>query len=163
MTLGIDTKVKGAKELQRKMEQIARDLHGGPMVSAVKQATLLVQGDARRNLVGYQDPSTGGVDTGHLRASIVPEIRTPGDTVQGVVGTRLKYGPFVEFDCRPHMPPLKNLDTWARRHGTTAYIVALAISRRGTKGKKYLTRALEDNQSKIKSLLGKAVGKIVKK
>jgi len=163
MSLGVDTRVEGAKKLQQKMEQIARDLHGDGMIKGVKAATLLVQGDAKRNLVGYVDPATGGVDTGDLRASIVPEIRTPGDEIQGVVGSKRLHAPFVEFDTRPHMPPLKKLEVWARRHGTSAYVVALAIRRRGTKGKKYLTKALESNSGKIKALLGKTVGAIVKK
>lgn len=82
---GIRVEIQGLKEAQAKMEQVARDVHGTPMVDAMKQATLLVEGDAKRN---------APVDTGRLRASIMPEVRVAGvfnRTVQGVVGSNVQY------------------------------------------------------------------------
>lgn len=162
MPASISTEIKGLKETQRNMEKAVRDLHGTPMLNAMRDAALMVERDAKNNLVGYESPSVGGVDTGRLRASITPEVTTHGDTVQGVVGSNVKYAPYVEFDTRPHWPPLAALEVWARRHHTTAYLVARAISIRGTIGKHYLQRAFDANKDKIEARLGKAVEGIVR-
>jgi hypothetical protein len=105
----------------------------------------------------------GGVNTGRLRASITPAVRVRGNTVEGVVGSNVKYAPFVELNTRPHWPPLAALEVWARRHHTTAYVVARAIARRGTYGKHYLERAFKDNAERIYSRLATAVHRIVEK
>jgi phage gpG-like protein len=119
---------------------------------AMKRATLVVQRDAKIN---------APVDTGRLRASITPDIRAFGGEVVGVVGSNVIYAPFQELPVRPHWPPLAALETWARRHGTTAYVVARAIARRGLPGKRFLQRAFEDNREKIKEILEKGVKGIV--
>ena len=89
----------------------------------------------------------------------------------GVVGTNVKYAPFMELGTKAHWPPLGVLETWARRHGTTAFVVAMAIAglrlggtgKGGTKPRRYLQRALEKNREAIRRLLDRAVGKIVRK
>ena len=124
MASDISLEIRGLEETQRKMEQIVRDLHGAPMLQAMRNATLLVQRDARKN---------APVDTGRLRASIVPEVRPHGRDVQGIIGSNVKYAPHQEFGTR-----------------------------RGLIGKRYLQRALEANAERIKRLIGSAVGKIVK-
>jgi HK97 gp10 family phage protein len=148
----IHVEVEGLDAARRKMEQVVKDLHGTPMQMAMRDATLLVQRAAMQN---------APVDTGRLRASITPEVRTEGRTVIGVVGSNLFYAPYSELGTRPHWPPLAALEVWARRHGTTAFVVARAISRRGTKAVRFLQRAVEDNQQRIVTILDRAVGKIV--
>lgn len=37
------------------------------------------------------------VDTGNLRSSITGQVFVNGDTVLGVIGTNVPYGPYVEF------------------------------------------------------------------
>jgi hypothetical protein len=159
MTLHIE--IRGLRETQAELERVARDLDGPPMVQGMRDATLLVEGDAKRNLVGYQSPSVGGVDTGRLRASITPQVESRGKETIGIVGSNVRYALWVEEPTRPHWPPLAALETWARRHGTTAYIVARAIARRGTIGKHFLQRAFDANRERIIDLLGNVVGRIV--
>jgi HK97 gp10 family phage protein len=83
------------------MEQVVRDVQGPPMINAARDATLLVTGDAKRNVPPR-------VDTSRMRASIAPEIRTGaagGTVVQGVVGSNVKYAPYQELGTRyitPH-------------------------------------------------------------
>jgi len=148
--------IKGLRETTEKMEQTVRDLRGEPMLEGMRDATLLVQGTAR-TLVP--------VDTGRLRSSIMPEVRSEGLTgsVVGVVGSSVDYAPYVELGTRPHWPPLAALEVWAARHGTTARAVAMAIARRGTKAYKYLQGGMEQNEAKIIALIGDVVGKIVEK
>lgn len=148
--------VKGLRETTAKMEQVVRDLHGEPMLEGMRDATLLVQGTAR---------TLAPVDTGRLRASVLPEVRNEPLTgsVIGVVGSSVEHAPYMELGTKPHWPPLAALETWAKRHGTTAFAVARAIARRGTKAYRYLQGAVEQNESKIVALIGDAVGRIVEK
>lgn len=148
--------VRGLEEAQAKAEQVALDLRGPPFVQAMRDATLIVSATAKRT--GYAP-----VDTGRLRASITPEVRQHGPTVQGVVGSNVVYAPYMELGTRPHFPPLQALEPWARRHGMKAWHVALSIARKGTKARRYLRRALEDNAAKIFNKIGRAVNKIVVK
>lgn len=87
----VKIEVKGLKEVQKKSEQIVRDMRGGPFTQAMKKATLLVTRAAKRN---------APVDTGRLRSSITPEIRRMTREVQGVVGSNVKYAPYQEFGTR---------------------------------------------------------------
>jgi len=150
----IRVEIRGLKEVQKKMEQIVKDMHGGPFIQVMKKATLLVARAAKQN---------APVDTGRLRASITPEIRRTTREVQGVVGSNVKYAPFVELGTRPHWPPVSALEVWAARHGTSAYLVARAISKRGTRARRYLQRAVEENADKIKDLLTRFVAEIIGK
>jgi len=141
MTISTTITITGLKEAQDKLANIARELRGPAMDSAMRKATMIVTGAAKRN---------SPVDTGLLRASITPEVRHPfGNTVEGIVGSNVKYAPFMELGTKPHFPPLAALATWARRHGTTAFIVCRAIARRGLKPRFYLKKALEDNVKKV--------------
>ena len=149
--------VKGLVETQRKLEQAIADLHGAPMKDGMRKATLLVEGDAKR---------LAPVDQGLLRASIASELRTEGvggRDVVGVVGSAKSYAAVMEVGSKPHWPPISALQAWADRHGVSAFVVARAIARRGTKPRLYLQTAFEQNQQKIEDLIGQAVSGIVDK
>jgi hypothetical protein len=78
------------------------------------------------------------VDTGRLRSSLAVASRDQGLTA--IVGTNVQYAPHVEFGTRPHWPPLSAMQPWAGRHGFPkgkkgAFLVARAISRRGTRAR----------------------------
>lgn len=168
--MSVRAEVKGLKETQRNLEQAVKDLRGSTLTNAMRDATLMVNRDAKKNLVGYQSPTVGGVNTGILRASITPQVTLQGSTVQGVVGSNKTYAPYVEFDTRPHWPyakgiPMENqpIVLWARRHGANAYLVARAISQRGTYGKHFLQKAFDANKDKIERRIGQAVEAIVSK
>ena len=93
---GLKLEIKGLKELQKKAEQVARDLRGTKMFNAMRRATLLVQRHAKIN---------SPVDTGRLRASITPEVRVEGvkmttALVRGFVGSNVAYAAAVEFGAR---------------------------------------------------------------
>jgi len=146
--------ILGLKELQDKTEQMVRDLRGDEFLQGMRDVTLMLQRDAKINVP---------VDTGRLRASITPTVEMNGDTVEGIVGTNITYAPYVEFGTAPHRPPIAALEVWARRHGMSAYVLANIIAQRGTKASHFFQRAFDDNESKIKDLLGDVVGKIVSK
>jgi hypothetical protein len=84
--------VEGLKEIQKEMDRIVEDMSGDPVKAAMAKATLIVTRDARRN---------APVDRGVLRASIVPQVVTRTNEVQGIVGSNVKYAPYQEFAIRP--------------------------------------------------------------
>jgi hypothetical protein len=143
----------GLIEAQREATRIATELSGAPIVQATRDATLLVTRTSRQ---------FAKVDTGRWRASITPEVRVMGQQVVGVVGSNLAYAPFAHEDTRPHWPPIAALVPWARRHHVSAYVIARAISRRGTKGDQAIYRGLQENLTNIVALYERAVGKIVR-
>ena len=160
----IGVKVTGMKELQAKQEQMVRDLGGTPMLQAMRKATLLVQAAAKRNLGAYTgDALSGGVDTGQLRASIVPDVADRDGMIVGLVGSNVVQAPWIEYGTKKHWPPEGALEVWARRHNMDEFVVRRTIAARGTKGKKFFERAFNDNLDKIKQYIGDATGEIVKK
>lgn len=146
--------VRGLVETQEKLEQVVGDLRGEAFLQALREATLIVERAAKVN---------APVDTGRLRASITSEVRRSGLNVRGAVGSNVEYAAAVELGSRPHFPPIAALETWARRKGISAYLVARAIARRGTKPRRYLQKAYEENEARVVKKIGDGVGKIVTK
>ena len=152
MPVTIDTEVAGLKEVQAEMERIVKELHGSPMLNAMRRATLLVTASAKRLVP---------VDSGRLRASITPEVRNERNTVVGVVGSNVVYAPYVETGTRPHWPPPGALAVWAKRHGMTEATIRYIIGTRGTKKRPYLMPAFERNEERIRREISNAVGGII--
>ncbi len=88
MVVEVKIEVRGLRELQKKMVAVAREVKE---TDIIKKLTLL----AHREIV-----KATPVNTGRLRASIVPEVLP----LYGRVSTFVKYAPFVEFGTR-HMEP----------------------------------------------------------
>lgn len=146
--------LEGDIELREYAERCAVDLHGQPMVNAMRLAAAAVTEAAQKH---------AKVDTGRWRASITPAVETYGTEVVGIVGSNLAYAPFAHEDTRPHWPPMSALAVWARRHRTTAFVVARAIARRGTKGDHAITRAVEEKEDLIERLIGAGVDTVLEK
>ncbi len=144
--------VKGLDIALKGIEKVDKALSGPEMLSVMRRATLVVTGDAKR---------LTPVDTGRLRASITPSVAQMGDMVEGVVGSNVKYAPWVELGTKPHWPPIAALEVWARRHGTEAFLVARAIAKRGTKAHKFLEQAMLQNRERILQMFDAAVQKLV--
>ena len=156
--------VRGVEEVQRKMEQAVRDLEGGPMLQAMRDCTLLVERDAKKN-------ASASVNTGMLRASILPEVRGEGHAIMGVVGSNLLYAAAVELGSRPHWPPPDPILRWVQLklqpgkdlEASVAFLIARKIARMGTKAQPYLQPAFDMNLDRIEQRLGSAVSEIVVK
>lgn len=152
MATPADVEVKGLIEAQAEATRIVRDMHGAPMLEAFRDCTLIVLRDAK---------IAAPVDTGRLRASITPEVRVEGDDVLGVVGSNVAYAPMMEMGTRPFWPPVAALETWARRHGISAFLVARAIARRGIRARRFLQGAFEKNRERIIARIERAAKEIV--
>jgi phage gpG-like protein len=154
----IEMEVRGLEEVQRKAEQMIQDMRGGRMLNAMRRATLLVQGGARRNLKPWKGPGTGGADTGRMRADITPQIITRTTEILGVIGSKVLYAPFQELGTRPHFVPAKYIGRWAERHGLGFRGVFVS-----GKALRFLQRAFEDNLKRIRALFETTVRDIVRK
>ncbi len=95
----VKLEVKGLKETQRNLEKAVRELQGAPIMNAMRDSTLLVTRYAKIN---------SPVDTGRLRASITPSVSSMKETVTGIVGSNVKYAPYVELGTK-FMKPRKYL------------------------------------------------------
>lgn len=80
------------------------------------------------------------VDTGDSKGSIYSDVQGGFSGVrggiQGIVGGTQKTLVYLEDGTRPHFPPVSALRGWAKRvlgDENLAFVVARAISRRGTK------------------------------
>lgn len=140
--------MKGYEETLEYMNHLEGAMHGTPMLRAMQRAAMLVMRDAR---VRVQ------VDTGRLRSSITPEVRTNGREVIGVIGSNVKYAPYVETGTRPHWPPKGALAVWARRHGMSEGAIRYIIGTRGTRPHPYLVPAVEQNADKVVRILADGV------
>ena len=83
----INVEIKGTEEFARAMERAGQALRSPIVTQAMQTAALLVASSAKSNVP---------VDTGRLRASIIPVVELTGSTVRGIVGTNVIYGPYVE-------------------------------------------------------------------
>ena len=152
----VGVEITGVQQTQKGLTRTAQALSGPPIVQAMRDSTMLITAEAKRG---------APVDTGRLRASITPEVR-PGNPIEGVVGSNVDYAPYMELGTKPHWPPWgpgTPLAIWARRHGISAYLVARAISKKGTKARRFLQLAYENNQRRIFAIFDKAVGSIIER
>lgn len=125
MPAPFSVEIKNLEKAQAKHEQVIRDMRGGSgLLQAFRAATLLVQRDAKIN---------SPVDTGRLRASIMPEVRSEGKRIIGIVGSRVVYAPYQEF-------------------GTSRFA-----------GRRYLGRAIESNEAAIVKIFEAWAEVVVKK
>ena len=149
----INFQVKGIKETQEYLKGISDKFTGRGMWLGMKEATMKVTRDAKQ---------LAPVDTGRLRASIAPIVRGT-KVVEGIVGSNVKYAPYMELGTKPHWPPISAMQPWARRHGMNAFLVARAISRRGLKPRRFLQKAFEQNAAWIHRRFEEFVRRVIKK
>ena len=86
------------------------------------------------------------VDTGRLRASITPEVKS---AIEGQVGTNTEYALDVEYGTKPHkIRPIKaKILAWKDRQ-TGKYIYAKEINHPGTKAQPFLEPAYLEGKEK---------------
>jgi HK97 gp10 family phage protein len=135
------------------MERRIRELQGDRILNAMRSVTLEVERQAKHN---------APVDTGRLRASIIPDVVSQGNTVLGIVGSNVVYAPYMEFGTKPHWPPLAALEVWARRHHTSAFLVARAISQRGLKPRRFLRDAFDKVKGAIRGTIESTVAQTLR-
>lgn len=132
----------------RGVERLARKLNSEYLYVEPFRRALEAGGICLERPIKEQTP----VDTGRLRNSVETQLGTYGE-LTATVGTNVTYAPYVELGTRPHWPPLEALTVWARRHGTTPFLVARAIARRGTRGRHMFRDALAANLDRVQDVI----------
>ncbi len=141
--------------LQRVLGKLTPTLYAQPLRNFFKRATLSIESEAK--------PLTP-VDTGRLRGSITSRIDSSPIPMWATVGTNVAYGQAVHDGARAHFPPPSALEGWARRHGfgeNGGFLVARAISRRGTKARPFLRDGMRKALGAIRghaTRLGRDIG-----
>ena len=141
-------KIEGAERLQEALKD--PKLLKGPIADFLKKSGAYVELAAKER---------APVDTGHMKSTIAFKVKE----TEVEIGTNVFYAPYVEFGTRPHFPPSSALEGWARKHGFGpggGFLVARAISRRGTKKQPFLVPALQGAKSAIDGFLKEAINKI---
>lgn len=118
--------------------------------TALTRSAIIIQRMARQ-----ESPT----DLGRLRNSIAIENRMGFTTA---ISPKANYAAAVHEGSRPHWPPLSSLEGWARRHGfASAYPLARAIAKRGTKPNRYMDRTADQGQGDVQREFDKAVDRIL--
>lgn len=171
MDMHID--LEGFREIQALLER-APDLTLQALHRATVKATHFLEGQVKERT------PTG--DLGALRESIFSETRisnglgvTPVGVI-GVVGTPLNYAIPVELGTRPHFPWDKernelprSLVDWVhaklgktgKEAEETAWLVARAISKRGTKGAFMFTETIRRHGDDVRGIYREAIRDVV--
>ncbi len=163
--------LKGLRETQQQLAEDIRNLQGSAVLAGYRDAALKILAEAMKG---------AKVDTGRWRASLHPFVETHGKTIEAGVGSNLEYGPFAEFDTKPHWPPLAPIIEWVhrkrlagtystrtrRRAGSkaqqasedraVAYLIARHIARYGTKGDHAIEKGLTKSLAYIERRLARA-------
>lgn len=150
-----DFKIHGVADVLRALDNFERVVMQ-ELTLGMQKACMIVETSAKHNVT-----NNGTTNLGQLVNSIWWEVGLlTGGIIGGWVLVGAKYGGYVEFGTRPHMPPVEPLKQWAKRKlgdEKLGYPVALKIKKEGTKPQPYLYPAMEQNRDKLVALLGEAV------
>lgn len=152
-------KVIGLEKLLKKLE-----LMNGNVNEALKQGilagSLLVEKEAKLNVK---------TSTGVLRESINHELIEGEKSIIGIIGTNVKYAPYIELGTGPigeaNKPEIAGKKNISYRDTPWVYFSEEKQSfftTSGQAGKPYLYPALANNKEQIKKLMSEAVTKAIK-
>lgn len=152
--MSVSIKIEGMEQVQdilrRYPEKSEKEFQ-----TAIRNSIFSVQREAKKRA-----PVGVGGGSG-LRGSITTKL----ERLKGEAGTHLKYGIFVHEGTRPHFPPYKGakgepLRRWSRQKGIPPFLVARAISRKGTKAQPFLKDAVKFLEKNIINFFTNAQAKI---
>jgi hypothetical protein len=134
--------IEGMDELLKKVDGQA--LLGQPLRTFFNKASLETQ-----RQIQQRTPA----DTAVLRAGINTEVDSASVPQYARIGSNSNYAMFVEYDTKPHWPPIAAITPWAERHGIDPYMVARGIAAHGTKGAHMFEFGLEAAKGRFPEFL----------
>jgi hypothetical protein len=158
--VGIKTDLTGVKELSKQYPKASKAARYAKITEAVNLLERVVKKDAPY-----------GAGPIHLRDTIHGKTSVMGERVTGIVGTPAEYGEPVEMGTKPHFPPVGPIQFWVERKlgysgdeaASVAFLIARAISVRGTKGKKMFSKGFEENEARVMRILNEIPEEIVRR
>lgn len=159
MDFKIISKITGLKELSQKFPEASEKARVGRITEAL---LLLLRSIKPRIPVG-----AGPI---HLRDTVFHRVQTAGVSVMGLIGTPLEYGEPVEYGTRPHFPPVEPILHWVERKlgiegkeaKSVAFLIARAISKRGTQGAEMFGKGFSENEATVIRILQEIPSDIVR-
>jgi HK97 gp10 family phage protein len=149
MSSTIDITIKNADQVAKYFETRPAEVKS-ELNRALTRSALIIQRMARQE---------APVDMSRLRNSIAIQ---PLGGFGIAVTPKANYSVAVHEGSRPHWVPIKSLEGWARRHGfESAWPLAYAISRRGTKANPYMDRAAAKGTDDVQREFDNAVDRIL--
>ena len=76
---------------------------------------------------------------------------------EGALVSLTPYASYVHDGTAPHMPPVKELEAWAKKKGISPWAVAMSIKKKGTKANPFLQRSVDEVKDGIESDFEKAL------
>jgi hypothetical protein len=110
------------------------------------------------------------VNLGALRQGVQAMVSGTPANLSGKVFDPITYASAVEHGTRPHFPPLGPIELWVRRKlgipegrqsRSVAFLVARAISRRGTKAVQFFKRGWDSSEGQVRARFRDAQARIV--
>jgi len=152
--------ISSLEELTKEYPEASREAR----VSKLTEALMLLE-----RVVKQGTPHGAGPI--HLRDSIHGKVSFSGQKVVGILGTPMQHGEPVELGTRPHFPPVGPIQHWVevklgysgKEAASVAFLIARAISRRGTKGKHMFEKGFEKSESTIIRILEEIPADIVRR
>jgi len=150
----------GIERLARQYPDVSKDVREEKITEAIMLLERLVR-----------EETPVGAGPIHLRDTIHHKVGSQGVKVWGILGTPAKYGESVELGTKAHFPPVAPLTHWVTRilgiegekAESVAYAIAVAISRRGTKGAQMFQHGFEIGKADVLRMLEEIPGEIVRR
>jgi hypothetical protein len=133
-------------------------------VSRVTEALLILESEIKKE-------TPVGAGPIHLRDTVFQKVQTSGESVWGMVATPAKYGEPVEMGTKPHFPPIGPIQFWVEKKlgydgkeaRSVAFLIARAISKRGTKGHKMFGNSMEKRHADVTRILEQIPDDIIRR
>jgi hypothetical protein len=161
LELSIKTDISSVKHFVKKYPEVSL----GVRKAKVSEALMLLEAAVKK-------ATPYGAGPIHLRDSETSAVKVRGSKVVGVTGTPLEHGEPVESGTKPHFPPLGPIQFWVERKlgiydekqaKSVAFLVARAISKRGTKGAQMFKNTMKDNEAKVLAILNEIPREIIRR
>jgi len=135
--------------------------------AAIKEALLLLESAVKKK-------TPEGAGPIHLRDTIHEKVKKTGNKVSGILGTPVEYAEPVEKGAKAHFPPIAPIQFWVQQKlriegekesRSVAFLIARAISKRGTKDKavKMFEKGFEENEAAIVRILEEIPAMIIRR
>jgi len=106
----------------------------------------------------------------HLRDTIFSETVIQGLAISAALGTPAVHGEPVEYGTKPHFPPVAPIRHWVERKlglsgseaAGVAFVIARAISKRGTKPARMFGRGVDEQKAAVIRILEQIPDDIVR-
>jgi len=159
---GIKTKVdlSELEELTKRYPEASREAR----VMKLTEAMNLLEAAVKRK-------TPYGAGPIHLRDTVFGDVTVMGTRVAGIVGTPMEHGEPVEMGTKAHFPPVGPIQFWVEKKlgysgaeaASVAFLIARAISVRGTKGAKMFETGFEEQEARVMAILNEIPEEIVRR